>query len=170
MRAMSASLAVLAVSLVASGCGGGMPGIQAGTPLEDAYATLHNAGFRVAVRVPSGRDRETDSFNGLVAARVLPRLGDAVTIVAEGPSGLASPVGFSHPARVRVPNLVGRSAQAAIAWARAQGVPWEIRRLPNLLPSSSPRLYAAYRVVAQSPAGGSTITQNDWVTLKIEPR
>ena len=170
MRIISASLTVLAVSLVVSGCGSGMPNVQAGTPLEDAYATLHNAGFQVAVRVPSSWTLGVDYFNGAAAMRVLPRRDDVVTIVAEGPSPLASPVGFRHPARVRVPNLVGGSAEAAFAWAAAQRVPWKIRKLPNLPPSNAPQLYLAYQVVAQSPAGGSTITQNDWVTLRIEPR
>ncbi len=147
-----------------------MPKIEANTPLEDAYATLHNAGFRVAVRDPFSGPLEADSFNGLTALRVLPRRGDAVTIVASWQWPAASPVGFVHPARVRVPNLVGRSAQAAIAWADAQGVTWEIRRVPDLPPSNAPQLYLAYRVVAQSPRRVSTITQNHRVTLKIEPR
>jgi hypothetical protein len=170
MRAVSAMLAALAVSLVASGCGGGIPKFQADTPLEDAYATLHKAGFRIAVRDPFSGPLEADSFNGLVALRVLPRRRDVVTLVAGHPTGLASQAGLRYPARVRVPNLVGGSVQAAMAWAGAHGVPWVIRKLPDLPPSSAPQLYLAYRVVGQSPGGGTTITQNHWLTLKIEPR
>jgi hypothetical protein len=168
MRAVALLLAALVISLVISGCGGGTPQVHAGTPLDDAYATLHKDGFQVSVQVPTRFGLGTGYPNPAVVSSVK-QAGDVATIFAEFPMPLGSPVGFRHPARVRVPNFVGGSAEAAIAWAGAHGVPWWMK-LPNLPPSNAPQLYLAYRVVAQNHGRGSTITQNDYVRLTIEPR
>ena len=183
MRAVSTLLAVLAVSLV--GCGSGarvvVPRILEGTRLTDAYATLHKAGLRVAVRYPTSA--RAGSPGEPTVLRVSPRggspiaAGGVVTVAAGDRGTVVSPIGVNLEVRVRTPNLVGKSAAAAIAWTQAHDVLWSMK-LPNLPPSDAANLYDAYWVVAQAPGNGKLLIYTSrpgpglrqWLSLKVAPR
>src|SRR5256885_13803324 len=127
MRVVSTVLAVLAVSGVVSGCGAsaprGIPTIPQDSSLDVAYTTLHDAGFRVAIRFPHGRGAGPSSFGDVVVKRVLPEAGspaaaalrarDAVTLIPWFDMYGVSYAGLSPAVPVRIPSLLGKSPTAA---------------------------------------------------------
>jgi hypothetical protein len=189
MRGVASCLLAIVGCLAVSGCdnSGPIPSFHGDVSLEGVYATLHKAGFRVAIREPW---RGTQSFGASTFSEpevfaILPRegtparaalkRGDVVTLVPMG-GGNGSEVGTSPKRPVRAPRLIGKPASAAIAWAWKHGVIWTLTAIHDLPPSNAPRLYDAYRVVAQAPAAGALMVGKPgcypgcWMKLQVEPR
>ncbi len=127
--------------------------------LVAAYARLHRAGLRMAVPeafslrslcLPTARAQRP-------AAGVRVPRGAAVT-VRQLTCFLGSPVGGDQRAAV-VPDLRGRPASAAVAWAERNQLYWELDRLPPLRPSTRPGLLDNYVVTDQRPAAGSLLAR-----------
>jgi beta-lactam-binding protein with PASTA domain len=162
-------LALLALAV--EGCGGShgtaakpvlvvIPRSVRQTDLVDAYTILHRLGFRVAMDKPVAISSLTDPGIAGVRPAVGTRLprGAAVTL-EPGFGPIGSPAVLqSHP-HYRVPSFVGRPLTAAIAWTEERQMFWSIPRLPALPASTTPMLFDAYRIVAQHPPAGDTLTQ-----------
>jgi hypothetical protein len=74
----------------------------------------------------------------------------------------------SHP-HYRVPNFIGDSVSAAVAWADAHNMFWAIPHVPALPSSDAAHLFDAYRVVSQLPKPGGTIVQGVMVGRGFKP-
>ncbi|MGI8800700.1 MAG: PASTA domain-containing protein [Solirubrobacteraceae bacterium] len=157
---------VMASVVLSAGVGAGSPVAGGWSPtvvvpavtgdVIAGYRRLHRVGLRMAI--PS-------SFSVRALCRLAARAqspaagtrvgaGAVVTLRRLG-CAVASPAGTY--VRVTVPDLRGRPASAAVAWAERAGLYWEVVRLAALRPSSRGELLDNYVVVGQSPAAGATL-------------
>ena len=166
-------LGLLALLLLA-GCGSAAPRVAVpavrSRDLPGAYRLLRQAGFRVAVSAPVAiTSLETPFVTRLSpgAGTRAPR-GTTVTIEPSTGGPIGSPT-FERGLHVRVPSFAGRPASAAVAWTDTHRMYWAIPHLPALAGSTAPSLFAAYRVVAQSPRPGARLAQGVMVGKGFRP-
>jgi beta-lactam-binding protein with PASTA domain len=126
----------------------------AGDNLFDAYPRLHERGLRVSTdRRLSRGDAQEIIVRGLrPAPGASVRRGTNVLLQLR-PRAFVHRCVWGPSRRLRMRNLVGGSLGAAVRWARANHVSWELRDAPPLPHTSGVDLLNAYIVTAQTPRG-----------------
>ena len=142
-----------------------VPSVTEGLPR--AYARLHAAGLRVAIRnsfsisalcVPLARAQRP--YPGAVVPK-----GTAVSIRAAfcvTASLLATP-----NTSARVPDFGGRPLAEVVDWAAGHRLYWDASTLPSLPASDRARLLDNYRVTGQTPGPGATLRPG---VLRVRPQ
>jgi hypothetical protein len=127
--------------------------------LVAAYARLHRAGLRMAVpQAFSTRSLCLSTARAQTPAAGARVLRGATVTVRRLTCYVGSPAGGYQRTAV-VPDLRGRSAGSAVAWAERNQLYWELDRLPPLRPSGRPGLLENYVVTGQQPAPGSLLAR-----------
>jgi beta-lactam-binding protein with PASTA domain len=175
MKWIGTAACAAAIGLALAGCGSShrsyvtVPLRAQQTNIVGAYDLLHRLGLRVELT------RQTAIWSLYEPSATLsPRAGTRVPrgstvqiTPAGGPRG--SPAVLKSNPHYRVPDFTGRPASAAIRWADDHSMFWSIPNLPVLQASDAPHLFDAYRVVAQQPKPGGTITQGVMVGQGFKP-
>ena len=132
--------------------------------MDRAYATLHNRGLRVSVPALPAAD---PLYTCDVVGTQTPRAGRSVAVgtVVSLRLALAPRCGLGSPAlpvgqlpSAVVPNLVGQPVSALLAWSAQTMLYWAIEALPPACATNADTLYDNYRIIAQHPAPGTTLT------------
>lgn len=140
-----------------------VPNVVADGDLARSYSVLRGLHLRVQVVFIDSPTLNVSSESPATVEHMWPapgthvKRGDVVTLVADA-QGVAQSIGVErNPPHFRVPDFVGRPAAAAVRWAGARSVYWNIPKLPSLVGNPAERLYDAYRVTAQEPKPGTVI-------------
>jgi hypothetical protein len=96
------------------------------------------------------------SRDSVVSLRVITRVSSGGVVLAG-----------THPAKVRVPKLIGRPFGAAVDDLRRRGLGWNVEQLPESGPSSSSNALDAYRVVRQAPDAGTFARWGNEIALAV---
>ncbi len=123
-----------------------------------AYARLRRAGLRTAIPASFSIGSLCRPSAGTQAPAAGARVASGATVVLRQ---LRCPVGSPGGGygQAVVPNLVGRSVSAAVRWAEAAGLYWQLDRAPPLRSSVRPALLDNYVVTAQLPVAGTLLAR-----------
>ena len=124
----------------------------AGDNLFEAYPRLQTRGLRVSTdrRLSRGDAQEFIVRGQRPAAGATVQRGTNVLLQLR-PHAFVHRCVWEPSRRLRMRNLVGGSLGAAVRWARANHVSWELRDAPPLPPTNGADLLNAYVVTAQIP-------------------